>query len=73
MTDSKAVLGAATRTLVLCPVLRSAGSAVRTPEARLAEAIGLAQAIDLDVVHGEVVKLDRPRPATLLEIGRAHV
>jgi GTP-binding protein HflX len=69
MTDSKAVLGAATRTLVLCPVLRSAGSAVRTPEARLAEAIGLAQAIDLDVVHGEVVKLDRPRPATLLGSG----
>jgi GTP-binding protein HflX len=69
MTETKSALSAATRTLVLSPMLRSAGSATRTPEARLAEAIGLAQAIDLEVVHGEVVKLDRPRPATLLGSG----
>jgi GTP-binding protein HflX len=74
MTDAKAVLTAATRTLVISPMLRkvSAGSRApeaRQPEARLAEAVGLAQAIDLNVVHGEVVKLDRLRPGTLLGSG----
>lgn len=33
------------------------GDAIRSPEARLAEAQGLARAILLDVVHGEVVRL----------------
>src|ERR1700690_25861 len=69
MTDAKAVLTAATRTLVISPVLRSASAGSRTPEARLAEAVGLARAIDLNVVHGEVVKLDRLRPGTLLGFG----
>ena len=69
MTDAKAALSVATHTLVLCPMLRSAPSGTRTPEARLDEAIGLARAIDLDVVHGEVVKLSRLRPATLLGSG----
>ncbi len=69
MTDAKAVLTAATRTLVLSPMLRGAPAGSRTPDARLAEAIGLAQAIDLNVVHGEVVKLERLRPATLLGSG----
>ena len=69
MTDAKAVLTAATRTLVLSPMLRSASAGSRTPEARLAEAVGLAHAIDLNVVHGEVVKLSRLRPGTLLGSG----
>ncbi len=69
MTDSKAALNAAMRTLVLSPMLRNAAGGARTPQAKLDEAIGLAHAIDLDVVHGEVVKLDRPRPATLLGSG----
>src|SRR5262249_56865328 len=69
MTDAKAALKAATRSLVLAPVLRHAAAGPRTPEARLAEAVGLAQAIDLHVVHGEVVKLERLRPATLLGTG----
>ncbi len=33
------------------------GPAIRSPEARLAEAEGLARAISLDVVHGEIVRL----------------
>jgi GTPase len=69
MTNAKAALGAATRTLVLSPMLRAAPAEMRTPEARLAEAIGLAHAIDLDVVHGEVVRLSRPRPGRLLGSG----
>ncbi|CCG43133.1 GTPase HflX [Magnetospirillum molischianum] len=44
-------------------------TAVRLPEARLAEAIGLAQAIDLDIVLAEAVPVPRPRPATLLGKG----
>jgi GTP-binding protein HflX len=38
----------------------------RDPEARLAEAVGLTAAIELDVVHSEVVALSRVRPATYI-------
>jgi GTP-binding protein HflX len=69
MTDAKATLAPTTRTLVLRPILRNAPAASRTPEARLEEAIGLAGAIDLDVAHGEVVRLSRLRPATLFGSG----
>jgi GTP-binding protein HflX len=60
------------RALVIHPALRSAraeGDGVRSPEARLAEAVGLAQAINLDVARAEIVRLQRPRPATLLGSG----
>ncbi|PHP65874.1 GTPase HflX [Zhengella mangrovi] len=42
----------------------------RTPEARLEEACGLAGAIDLEIVHAEIVTVAQPRPATLLGTGR---
>ncbi len=41
----------------------------RMPEARLQEAVGLTEAIDLDIVHAEAVKLGRSVPATLLGRG----
>jgi GTP-binding protein HflX len=41
----------------------------RTPEARLAEAVALARAIDLDVAFERVVNVQDPRPATLLGSG----
>lgn len=41
----------------------------RPPQARLEEAVGLAQAIDLSVVHAETVVVPRPKPATLLGSG----
>lgn len=41
----------------------------RASVARLAEAVGLAEAIDLDVVHAESVRIDRPKPATLFRKG----
>ncbi len=41
----------------------------RDAEARLAEAQGLAGAIDLTVVHAEVVRLTKPKPATLFGTG----
>ena len=34
---------------------------VRDPEAALEEALGLAHAIDLEVMHAEIVRLKRPR------------
>jgi GTP-binding protein HflX len=66
--------GASTgRCLVIHPVLRLAPSArvdgARSPEARLAEAMGLARAIKLDIAHADVVKVSRWRPSTLIGSG----
>ncbi|WP_018858790.1 GTPase HflX [Rhizobium sp. 42MFCr.1] len=68
------------RATVVVPLLkqgragRSAGDAApvvtRTPESRLEEATGLAQAIDLDVVNGTIVTVSDPRPATLMGTGK---
>lgn len=58
----------ASRTLVVHPA-RTGADQGRLPEGRLAEAVGLAQAIDLDIVAAEIVPLSRPRPATLLGSG----
>ena len=57
------------RALVLHPELRRAEIASRTAEATLEEAIGLAQAIELKILHAEVVAVPRPKPATLLGEG----
>ncbi|MGO4436802.1 GTPase HflX [Rhizobium sp. RAF56] len=69
------------RAVVVVPVLKQARAAksaqldgaittTRLPESRLEEAKGLAQAIDLDVVHGAIVPINDPRPATLLGTGK---
>jgi GTP-binding protein HflX len=44
----------------------------RDPTGRLAEAVGLAKAIDLDVVRAELVPLRRKVPATLLGSGKVE-
>jgi GTP-binding protein HflX len=44
----------------------------RTPQARLEEAVGLAAAIDLDVVASGVVPVPEPRPATLFGAGKVE-
>ena len=44
----------------------------RSPEARVAEAGGLARAIDLDVVDETIVKLNQVRPATFLGKGKVE-
>ena len=64
------VAAAPTRTLVLCPATPQEQRDGRTERGRLAEAVGLAQAIDLHVVAAETVPLRRPRPATLFGSGR---
>ena len=60
------------RTIVLHPDIRIHGGdglPKRAPAARLEEAIGLAHAIDLDVVHAEAIKVDKPKPGTLFGMG----
>ena len=42
----------------------------RSPDARLEEAVGLAQAIDLDVAYNEIITVNDPRPATLIGTGK---
>jgi GTPase len=65
--------GSSGRALVVYPHLRTAPSeqtaSDRSPEARLEEAIGLARAIQLDIVHAEVIRLHQIRPATLIGKG----
>ncbi len=58
-----------TTAIVLHPALKGAGGA-RSPEARLQEAVGLAEAIDLDVLESEVVIVAHPKPATLIGGGK---
>ena len=57
-----------TRALVVHPAPRGEDNA-RLPEGRLAEAVGLARAIDLNIVAKEIVPLGRPTPATLIGKG----
>ena len=71
--------GDTTRALVIVPVLKSAANQSagddmsrlsRPGETRLAEAVGLAEAIDLEVVHAGVVTLSTVRPSTLIGSGK---
>jgi GTP-binding protein HflX len=67
-------VAAHTRTLVVCPTVTSRSQAsdapMRTIEARREEAMGLARAIDLDVVGSALVNLAQIRPATYLGKGK---
>ncbi len=63
------------RTVVIAPVIKKGraeanGVVSRSDEARLAEAIGLARAIDLDVVFSAIVPVSQPKPGTLLGTGK---
>lgn len=71
------------RTLVLVPVFSRAprtgdggqrGSTVslHSPEDRLTEARGLAEAIDLDIADALLVSVPQPRPATLFGSGKVE-
>ena len=70
VTGQEHSAGQGGRALVLHPTLRSKRpDPIRTPEAKLAEAVGLACAIDLTVVHAEVARLSDFRPSTMLGEG----
>src|SRR5262245_12985787 len=64
------VAAARTRALVLCPEKPHAARDRRSQRGRLDEAVGLAEAIALEVVAAQPVALRRPRPATLIGSGR---
>ena len=69
MANDHRLTGKADSCIVIHPALKSEGGTVRTPEARLAEAVGLAEAIGLDVRAAEVVNLSAARPGTLVGAG----
>ena len=61
-----------TRAVVLHPDVARRGKTEtpgREAEERLEEALGLARAIDLDIKYSEVVRVNKPRPATLFGMG----
>jgi GTP-binding protein HflX len=60
-----------TKAVVIHP-LSSAGDSARSPEARLEEAVGLAAAIDLEVVRAAIAPVNRPTPATYLGQGKVE-
>lgn len=55
--------------MVVHPATKASDGAIRMPEGRLEEAVGLAQAISLDIVLAEIVPVGKKRPATLLGKG----
>lgn len=59
---------------MLVPVLRNgkAAASALSPEDRLEEAVGLAQAIDLEIVFSGQVRVTRPRPATFFGPGKVE-
>ena len=59
------------RAIVLHPHRKSANGALRAPEAQLAEAVGLARAIDLDIASADVVRINRPNPGLFFGSGKA--
>lgn len=69
-----------TKAVVVVPVLTSrerrqaeetaTPHSTLSPQARLEEAVGLAEAIDLAIVHRDVFNLSAPRPATLIGAGK---
>ena len=73
------------RAVVVVPILANQGRVatddahqagrqrpLRSAEARLEEALGLAAAIDLEVAHSEIVTVNAPRPATLIGSGKVE-
>ncbi len=65
--------GANGRVGVLHPYIKGAPREKRTPEACLAEARGLAEAIDLQIVHAEIYPIRTPRSGTLFGSGQVAV
>ena len=79
--DPEKDIASGTRTLVVGPYLTRIkprpGEDIRInsrhPDARLAEAVGLAAAIDLDVEKTALVMLDKATPATFLGSGKVEL
>jgi GTP-binding protein HflX len=81
LAEPEKAVAAGTRALVVgpyqtrrrrLPPAKGEGTLARTPEARLDEAVGLAAAIDLNVVGSLIVPLAGLRPATYLGTGKVE-
>ena len=72
--DAKSTAVEPTRTLVILPEPHRSGAdaaaSTRSGEARLAEAVALAEAIGLNVCAAQIVPLRKPAPGTLLGTGK---
>ena len=61
------------RAVVVVPILRDRSDVPRrSDEAKLAEAEGLARAIELQIVASGICPVTNPRPATLLGTGKSR-
>jgi GTP-binding protein HflX len=69
LTSLKTTKPPTQKALVLYPH-RSGADEPRSPEARLAELVGLAEALDLNVTERRIAPLRSPAPATLLGAGK---
>ncbi|MEQ8503843.1 MAG: GTPase HflX [Rhodospirillales bacterium] len=69
VTSAAKAAGAGTCAVIHPNMIPSGGGETRSAKANLEEAIALAGAIDLDVVHAESFELPKPRPATLMGKG----
>jgi GTP-binding protein HflX len=73
LTERSSSAGTArTAAAVIHPHFHDAAESARLPEAALEEAVGLAEAIDLDVRMAEIVNMHAARPATLLGSGKVE-
>ncbi|MCW6509325.1 GTPase HflX [Lichenifustis flavocetrariae] len=76
--DAARATASATRAIVVGPYLNERrrsgetgrGASERSATARIDEAVGLARAIDLDVLAGKIVTLSEIRPATYIGTGK---
>ena len=59
-----------TRALVVHPVIRGERLGLRSPEARLGEAVGLASALKLDIIDGRLEPISTIKPGTLFGSGK---
>jgi len=59
-----------TRALVVYLDIRTARQGLRSPQARLEEAVGLAAALDLNIVDARIEPISNIRPATLFGSGK---
>lgn len=60
------------RALVLHPEYKSEGQGARTVEAELEEAVGLTEAIHLEIAAAQIVPVRKARPATLFGPGQVE-
>lgn len=60
------------RTLVIHPVITGGAKAERSLHASLSEAVGLAHAIELEVAHAAIVRIQKITPATYLGSGKVE-